>query len=116
MYEIKEQNLDYLIDNLNKGIEKIVDNNRIRLYKVTSSYVLTNPDIMYKFKMQNLEHIINKLEVLNPMNTLKRGYSIVKKDNKVVSDINSVSIDDMINVSVKDGVINAKVFEVNNGK
>ena len=116
MYEIKEQNLDFLIDNLNKEIRKVLDNNRVRLYKTLGSYVLTNPDIMYKFKMQNLEHIINKLEVLNPMNTLKRGYSIVKKDNKVISDINSVSIDDMINVSVKDGIINAKVVEVNNGK
>ena len=116
MYEIKEQNLDYLIDNLNKGIEKIFDNNRIRLYKVTSSYVLNNPDIMYKFKMQNLEHIINKLEVLNPMNTLKRGYSIVKKDDKVITDIEKVSVDDMINVNIKNGVINAKVVEVCNGK
>ena len=105
-----------LIDNLNKGIEKIVDNNRIRLYKVASSYVLTNPDIMYKFKMQNLEHIINKLEVLNPMNTLKRGYSIVKKDDKVISDINDILVDDMINVNIKNGIINAKVIEVCNGK
>jgi len=116
MYEIKEQQLDFLIDNLNKGIERIVDNNRIRLYKVTSSYVLTNPDIMYKFKMQNLEHIINKLEVLNPMNTLKRGYSIVKKDDMVVSDIGDVSVNDMINVNIKNGIINAKVIEVCNGK
>ena len=87
-----------------------------RLYKTMGSYVLTNPDIMYKFKRQNLEHIINKLDVLNPMNTLRRGYSIVKKDNMVVSDIENVSVDDMINVSIKNGVINAKVVEVNNGK
>jgi len=116
MYEIKEQNLDFLIDNLNKEIKKIVDNNRIRLYKVASSYVLTNPDIMYKFKMQNLEHIINKLDVLNPMNTLKRGYSIVKKDNKVISNVDKVKVDDIINIDIKDGIINAKVLEVNNGK
>ena len=116
MYEIKEQNLDFLIDNLNKEIKKILDNNRIRLFKVASSYVLTNPDIMYKFKMQNLEHIINKLDVLNPMNTLKRGYSIVKKDDKVISDIKNVSVDDIINVNIKNGIINAKVVEVNNGK
>ena len=116
MYEIKEQNLDFLIDNLNKEIKKILDNNRIRLYKVASSYVLTNPDIMYKFKMQNLEHIINKLDVLNPMNTLKRGYSIVKKDDNVISDIKNVSVDDIINVNIKNGIINAKVVEVNNGK
>ena len=116
MYEIKEQNLDFLIDNLNKEIRKIVDNNRIRLYKVASSYVLTNPDIMYKFKMQNLEHIINKLDVLNPMNTLKRGYSIVKKDDKVISDIKKIKVDDMININIKNGIVNAKVVEVNNGK
>ena len=116
MYEIKEQNLDFLIDNLNKEIKKILDNNRIRLNKVVSSYVLTNPDIMYKFKMQNLEHIINKLEVLNPMNTIKRGYSIVKKDDKVISDINNVEIDDMLSINIKNGMINAKVVEVNNGK
>ena len=116
MYEIKEQNLDFLIDNLNKEIKKIVDNNKIRLYKVTSSYVLTNPDIMYKFKQQNLEHIINKLDVLNPMNTLKRGYSIVKKGDKVISDIKNIKVDDVINVNVKNGIINAKVVEVCNGK
>jgi len=116
MYEIKEQNLDFLIDNLNKEIKNILDNNRIRLYKTMGSYVLTNPDIMYKFKMQNLEHIINKLEVLNPMNTLKRGYSIVKKGDKVISNIENVCVDDMINVSIKNGIINAKVVEVNNGK
>ena len=116
LYEIKEQNLDYLIDNLNKGIKKIVDDNRIRLSKVVSSYVLTNPDIMYKYKMQNLEHIINKLDVLNPMNTLKRGYSIVKKDDKVISDINNVEIDNMLSINIKNGIINAKVVEVNNGK
>jgi len=116
MYEIKEQNLDFLIDNLNKEIKKVIDNSRIRLFKVASSYVLTNPDIIYKFKMQNLEHIINKLEVLNPMNTIKRGYSIVKKDDKVISDIKKIKVDDMINISIKNGMINAKVVEVNNGK
>jgi exodeoxyribonuclease VII large subunit len=116
MYEIKEQNLDFLIDNLNKEIKKIIDNNKIRLHKDISSYVLTNPDIIYKYKMQNLEHIINKLDVLNPMNTLKRGYSIVKKEDKVISDIKNLKVDDMINVSVKNGNVNAKVIEVNDGK
>lgn len=116
MYEIKEQNLDYLIDTLNKEITKIIDNNKINLFKLVNSYVLTNPDIIYKFKEQNLEHVINKLEVLNPMNTLKRGYSIVKKDNKVISDVNKIKNDDIINIDIKNGKINAKVIEVNDGE
>lgn len=116
MYEIKEQNLDFLIDNLNKEIKNIIDNNKIRLHKNISSYVITNPDIIYKYKMQNLEHIINKLDVLNPMNTLKRGYSITKKDDRVISDIKKVNVNDIINISIKNGNINAKVVEVNDGK
>lgn len=116
MYEIKEQNLDYLIDNLNKEIKKTIENNMINLFKLTNSYVLTNPEIIYKFKEQNLEHIINKLDVLNPMNTLKRGYSIVKKENNVIFDISKLKKDDIINIDIRNGKINAKVIEVNNGK
>ena len=116
MYEIKEQNLDYLIDRLNKEMKLIIDNNRVRLYKTANSYVLTNPDILYKFKNQTLEHIINKLDVLNPMNTLKRGYAIVKKENKVISDSKKVKKDDIINIDIRNGIINAKVVEVSNGK
>lgn len=116
MYEIKEQNLDFLIDRLNKEIALVIDNMRIRLFKVSNSYVLTNPDILYKFKKQGLEHLINKLEVLNPMNTLKRGYAIVKSSSGVVSNIEDVKVDDIVNISVKNGIINAKVLEVNDGK
>jgi len=116
MYEVKEQNLDFLIDRLQKEIKIIFENNRIRLYKSVNSYVLTNPEILYKFKNQKLEHIINKLDVLNPMNTLKRGYAIVKKDNKVISDRKNIKKDDIIDINIKDGIINAKVVEVSNGK
>lgn len=116
MYEIKEQNLDYLIDNLNKGISKILENNRQRFSKTVNSYVLTNPEIIYKFKTQHLDHLINKLDVLNPLNTIKRGYAIVKKDEKVISDIHNLEKDDIINISIKNGNINATIIEVNHGK
>ncbi len=116
MYEIKEQNLDYLIDRLNKEMKLIIDNTKVRLYKTVNSYVLTNPEILYKFKNQNLEHLINKLDVLNPMNTLKRGYAIVRKDDKVISDSNNIKKDDLININIKNGIINAKVVEVSNGE
>lgn len=112
MYEIKEQNLDFLIDRLNKEIDIILESNRVRLFKVSNSYVLTNPDILYKFKKQNLEHIINKLDVLNPMNTLKRGYSIIKKDNKVLSSIKDIKENDIVDINVIDGIVSTKVIEV----
>ena len=72
--------------------------------------------ILYKFKEQNLKHIINKLDVLNPMNTLKRGYAIIKKDKKVISDSQNLQKDDIINIDIRDGSVNAKVMEVSYGK
>ena len=112
MYEIKIQNLDNLIDKLNKEISIIIENNKVRLYKCKNNYILNNPNMLYKFKEQNLNNIINKLEVLNPMNTLKRGYAIVRKDNEVLTDVNKIKKDDIININLEKATIVSKVVEV----
>ena len=116
LYEIKEQNLYYLIDRINNQIKFILDNNTNRLSKLLDSYIIKTPEVLYKYQHQNLAHLINKLEVLNPMNTLKRGYAIVKKKNKVISDVRKLKKDDIIDIDIKNGVINAKIVEVVNGK
>lgn len=79
IYEVKEQNLDNLIDKINRIVKVIIDSAKVELFKYQNSYIFNNPEIIYKFKKQNLDNLISKLEVLNPMNTLKRGYAIVKK-------------------------------------
>ncbi len=112
MYEVKEQKLDILIDNLNRAINKLIDNTKIRIYTSSNSYVLNNPDILYKYKQQSLNHLISKLEVLNPLNTLSRGYSIIKKDNKVVPSIKDIKKDDIINITLKDGELTSKIIKV----
>ena len=112
MYEIKEQKLDILIDNLDKVINKIIDNNKIRLFTCSNSYILNNPNMLYKYSDQKLSHIISKLEVLNPLNTLNRGYAIVKKDNKVLSSIKNINENDIVTISLKDGNISSKIIKV----
>ena len=112
IYEIKEQKLDGLIDKLNTVMEIKLNLYNNKLDSLKNSYVFNNPDILYKFKSQNLNNLINKLEVLNPLNTIKRGYAIVKFENKVLSDINLVKKDDSINIELKNGKIEAIVMEV----
>ena len=112
IYEIKEQNLDNLIDRLNNSMNSIVEINRVRLFKSVSSYILSNPETIFKYKRIGLENMINKLEVLNPLNTLKRGYSIVKMDGKVISDASAVKRDSEIDVQFKNGVVKSKVIEI----
>ena len=112
MYEIKEQKLDMLIDNLDKSINKVLEDNKVKLFTYTNSYILNNPEMLYKYSSQKLEHIISKLEVLNPLNTLNRGYAIIKKDDKVLSSSKNINIDDIIKISLKDGEVSSKVIKV----
>ena len=115
MYEIKIQNLDNLIEKLNKEMSIIIENNKLRLYKCKTNYIINNPEILYKFKKQNLDNLINKLEVLNQLNTLKRGYAIVRDDTKVITDVNKIKKNDVINIELSNGKIISKVMEVENG-
>lgn len=112
MYEIKEQKLDNLIDNLDKAITKTIDSVKVKLFTIKNSYILNNPDMLYKYSGQKLNHIISKLEVLNPLNTLNRGYAIVKKDNKVLSSIKNINEGENITISLKDGNIESKIIKV----
>lgn len=110
MYEIKEQKLDTLLDNLNKSINLVLENSKTKLFTLSNSYILNNPNMLYRYQSQKLNYVISKLEVLNPLNTLSRGYAIMKKDNKVVSSLNDIEKDDIVTITLKDGNIESKVI------
>ena len=112
MYEIKEQKLDILIDSLNKAMNKKLENTKVKLYTLENSYVLNNPNMLYKYSIQKLEHIISKLEVLNPLNTLSRGYAIIKKDGKVLPSVKNMKKDDVVTITLNDGEVTSKIIKV----
>ena len=114
IYEVKEQKLDMIIDRINLSIKNILDQTRVRLFKSSNSYVLENPRILYQFKEQHLSKLIEKLDVLNPMNTLKRGYAIVKSDGKVVSDSLKLKKGMSLDIELRDGIVYTKIEKVGN--
>ena len=119
-----------------KNMNNILDTNKKILDKIKSSYILSNPMSIYEIKEQKLDNLIdksntiinlylnnknnkysnliNKLSVLNPLNTLKRGYSITKIDNKVISDIKDVKVNDTLNIKISNGEIISTVKEIKN--
>ena len=99
---------------LNKEMGIILMNEKNRFLKLEKSYVLEKPSILYQSKELNLDKIIEKLGVLNPMNTLKRGYAIVKSDDRVVSNIRHISKGNKLNIELRDGWIYALVEKVGN--
>ncbi len=118
LYYTKHEKLKTISTNLNKAINQIIESNKVRLFKSSNSYILNNPIMLYKFKSQTLDKLISKLEVLNPMNTLKRGYAIVKTKSKVISSVKDIKEKDILDITLKDGIIITKIEKVseNNGK
>ena len=61
----------------------------------------------------SLDRRVHKVITLNPLETLKRGYSVVTKDNKIIKSVKNIKIDDEIAIKVTDGIIKGKVKEIN---
>ena len=111
MFESKSQKLDLLLEKINKVMLNNLNVAKHRFELIKNNHVLNNPNILYRDKQTYLENIINKLELLNPLNSLKRGFSITYKDNKLVKDIDSVDIKDNIDIKVANGIISATIIE-----
>ena len=108
----KKEYYKTLYQRLNKSIDLILSNEKMRFFKLENSYVLENPRILYQFKEQHFNKLVEKLEVLNPLNTLKRGYAIVKDNDRVVSDISFIKNNDILKIEFRDGMVDAKVVKV----
>lgn len=66
-----------------------------------------------QYKSDSFVHLIEQLQLVSPLATIARGYSVTRgKDKKVVHSIGQVAINDDINIQVSDGLIKAKVVEI----
>ncbi|QLK86093.1 exodeoxyribonuclease VII large subunit [Staphylococcus sp. 17KM0847] len=63
-------------------------------------------------KKQQLIHHVASLDNLSPTQTMLRGYSIVKKDNDVITSTHNLKQGEHIEVTMKDGSIGAMIEEV----
>jgi len=134
LYEAKEQKLDSYIDRVNGIIKSLLELYTHRLNTVKSSYVLKNPLATYEVKKEKLinlsnilnkemnaildsskhkyEIMINKLDLLSPLNILSKGYSVVSKDDKVLKSAKDLKVNDELNIRMSEGKVNAIVKEI----
>ena len=61
----------------------------------------------------SLDRRVHKVITLNPLETLKRGYSVVTKNNEIIKSVKNIKMDDEIVIKVTDGIIKGKVKEIN---
>ena len=102
--------LDNLINKLNYASKNTISQNRNKLFKLENSIVLKNPSEITKHKREAYLRNFEKLEILNPLLTLKRGYSITKSNDKIVSSAKDVKSGDELDIEFDDGTVNTKVI------
>lgn len=126
------QNLDAQRQYLSSLMDKrLIENNNIVSEMTTKLLSLSPDDKIAKlyndldFLSQKYENISNrifqntaskiellatKLESLNPVSTLKRGYSVVTNNDKTVTSVKDVKNGDTLAINVTDGKIISKVI------
>lgn len=108
-FQIKEQKLDELINRLNTNITNKLDSSKVRLNNILSKRIIKNPEDLLIPKKNSLELVINKLELLNPLSVIKKGYSVVETDSKIIKSVKDVKENDKLKIKVIDGIIKANV-------
>lgn len=112
IYQVKEQKLINLEEQLIINIKNLIVNKKHQYQQISNSFVLKKPLIIYQTKQTKLEELKAKLKLLNPMNTLDRGYAIIKKNEKVISKIKEVQVQDKVTIMLKQGLLKANILEV----
>ena len=108
IYEIKEQKFDNIYERLILSYQKIIEKNRY-LFVTDVNNLRINILKYLESDKHNYVNLLSKLEVLNPLLTLKRGYSIIKKDNKAISSKKNLKKNDIIDIEFQDGSVEATI-------
>ena len=61
---------------------------------------------------KNLISIQEKLRLVDPMNVLKRGYSLTMVNGKIVKSVNQINVGDRIETKLNDGIVESNVENV----
>lgn len=129
--EVKRQ-VENLTGQLTRQMRREIDIRRQRLDNVLQSRVMREPQIMLSERRQRLDFLlaglqntakqelqkkqhslkllVNRLAAINPAAVMGRGYGIVTKQDKLVSSIDAVEIDDELQLTLTDGRIKARVL------
>ena len=115
--EIREQKLDTVINKLNSYITHKLAIEKNKYESIITNHILVNPNELFIKSKNSLELIINKLELLNPLSVLSKGYSLSTVNGKVIKSVDDVKVDDEVNIRLLDGEINTIVKgEIKNGR
>ena len=113
MYQIKEQKFDTLYEKLCLVMKNLIQNEKTSLQNKIDKIPILTKHLLERNQNQYVS-LLNKLEILNPLLTIKRGYSITKKDDKVITSVKDLKKDDTLQIQLQDGSVLADVEKIIN--
>ncbi|MDQ0158585.1 exodeoxyribonuclease VII large subunit [Alkalibacillus salilacus] len=128
----KEQDLDRALNQLNRNMKQLIHDHKQLLSRKKERLLANSPQQLvneryqslitlktqlihtinshYRNNVHQLDRMVDKLELLNPMTTMKRGYSITYNESgHIVKSIEKVSLGEQIDITLSDGSLYCEV-------
>lgn len=107
------QDLDRRYDCLTERLEDILADEKERLEEYVDTFKKTGLEQL-RFKGEQLKGLVGKIETLNPLSVLTRGYSVASKEGKTVKSVGEVSVGEQLEIRFADGKIKTSILEKEN--
>ena len=106
---LNAQKLDELEIRLFKQNKTLIDDNKEKL-KLSFSQLLTHSQNFIKVQQNELSNYGNSLNLLSPLNTLSRGYTMTQ-DNRgsIITSVKRIKLNEVISTKFHDGKVTSKV-------
>ena len=106
---LNAQKLDELEIRLLKQNKTLIDDNKEKL-KLSFSQLLTHSQNFIKLQQNELSNYGNSLNLLSPLNTLSRGYTMTQ-DNRgsIITSVKRIKLNEVISTKFHDGKVTSKV-------
>lgn len=89
-----------------QNLQHQVQHKKIKLEQIALAFL--------QFKQQILTNLSIKLDVLSPLSTLQRGFSITTKNQKIVHSIKQVKISEKVDIRLNDGRLKCTIEHIEN--
>ncbi|QMS85685.1 exodeoxyribonuclease VII large subunit [Candidatus Xianfuyuplasma coldseepsis] len=114
--EHKNRRLDHLVDKLSllhpgKRLEQAQKDTRKLTQQLIDSMKRIYKDKEYKYHIA-----INKLDLVNPLHIMKKGYTIVAKDGEIIKSVSQLDVGEHLTLRMNDGVAETTVTSVRKDK
>ncbi len=113
-----ERKIMFARKNLENTVKRLDVNNYINMkssmLSALSERLSTSAKIFFDGKKNSFVFQAGRIESMNPMSVLLRGYSVVYKSGKTVRSVNDISKGDALKIRMKDGVIDCVAEKTGN--